>query len=106
MSESTPTRYRLTPPGNPFAVWAVVCGVVGFCVPAIGGLAAIVLGVLGVVRANKTPFKKEVRVELLAHEIDEAVIQAHHLQVGKVDFLRLAEARFDAFQHQRDRAQG
>ena len=58
------------------------------------------------VRANKTPFRKEVRVELLAHEIDEAVIQAHHLQVGKADFLRLAEARFDAFQHQRDRAQG
>jgi len=58
------------------------------------------------VRAHKTPFKKEVRVELLAHEIDEAVIQAHHLQVGKTDFLRLAEARFDAFQHQRDRAEG
>jgi len=58
------------------------------------------------VRASRSPFKKEVRVELLAHEIDEAVIQAHHLQVGKTDFLRLAEARFDAFQHQRDRGQG
>ena len=54
MSESTPTRYRLMPPGNPFAAWAVVCGVAGFCIPAIGGLAAVVLGVLGLVRANKT----------------------------------------------------
>jgi GntR family transcriptional regulator len=58
------------------------------------------------VRANKSPFKKEVRVELLTQEIDDAVIQAHHLQVGKTEFLRIAESRFDAFQHQRDRAQG
>ncbi len=58
------------------------------------------------VRANKSPFKKEVRVELLTREIDEAVIQAHHLQVGKTEFLRIAETRFDAFQDQRDRAQG
>lgn len=54
MSESSPTRYRLMPPGNPFAMWALVCGVAGFCVPAVGGLAAIVLGVLGLIRANKT----------------------------------------------------
>ena len=58
------------------------------------------------VRANKSPFKKEVRVELLTQEIDDAVIQAHHLQVGKTEFLRIAESRFDAFQHQRDRAEG
>src|SRR5258706_3362732 len=57
------------------------------------------------VRANKSPFKKEVRVELLTREIDEAVIQAHHLQVGKTEVLRIAETRFDAFQDQSDRAQ-
>jgi hypothetical protein len=34
--------------------------------------------------------------------VDDAVSQAHHLQVGKAEFLRLAEDRFDAFQHQRD----
>jgi len=56
------------------------------------------------VRANKSPFRKEVRVELLTQEIDDAVTQAHHLQVGKTEFLRLAESRFDAFQHQRERA--
>src|SRR5881396_1514150 len=37
------------------------------------------------VRANSSPFKKEVRVKLLTEEIDDAVIQAHHLQVGKVE---------------------
>lgn len=53
------------------------------------------------VRANHSPFKKEVRLELLTREIDEAVVQAHHLQVGKGDFLRLTEERFDAFEQQR-----
>jgi GntR family transcriptional regulator len=55
------------------------------------------------VRANHSPFRKAVRVELLTQEIDDAVIQAHHLQVGKAEFLRLTEDRFDAFQRRRDR---
>ena len=55
------------------------------------------------VRENNSPLKKAVRVELLTQEIDEAVIQAHHLQVGKSDFLGLAEDRFDAFESRRDR---
>jgi DNA-binding transcriptional regulator YhcF (GntR family) len=56
------------------------------------------------VRANHTPYKKTVRVELLTQAVDEAVVQAHHLQVGRADFVRLAEDRFDAFQQQRDDA--
>ena len=56
------------------------------------------------VRASHSPFRKAVRLELLTQEIDDAVIQAHHLQVVKADFLRLAADRFDAFQQQRDRA--
>jgi GntR family transcriptional regulator len=48
-------------------------------------------------RANNSPFKKDVRRRLLASEIDEAVVQAHHLQVSKDEFLRLAEERFDSF---------
>jgi GntR family transcriptional regulator len=56
------------------------------------------------VRANDTPYKKTVRVELLTQAIDDAVVQAHHLQVDKTDFIRLADARFDAFQQQRDSA--
>jgi GntR family transcriptional regulator len=54
-------------------------------------------------RTNNSPFKKEVRRRLLASEIDEAVVQAHHLQVSKDEFLRLAEERFDAFQEKRVR---
>src|ERR671930_924334 len=40
------------------------------------------------VRANHSPFKKEVRRKLLAETLDGAVIQAHHLQIDKADFLR------------------
>jgi GntR family transcriptional regulator len=57
------------------------------------------------VRANNSPFKKAVRLELLTREIDDAVTQAHHLMVGKAEFLRLAEERFDAFEYQRLRAE-
>ena len=56
------------------------------------------------VRANSSPFRKEVRLKLVAEEMDEAVVQAHHLQIGKAEFLRLAEDRFDAFEEKRARA--
>jgi GntR family transcriptional regulator len=56
------------------------------------------------VRPNDTPYKKTVRVELLTQAIDEAVVQAHHLQVGKDEFIALADDRFDAFEDQRERA--
>ncbi|MEP6916091.1 MAG: GntR family transcriptional regulator [Acidobacteriota bacterium] len=56
------------------------------------------------VRAGSSPFRKAVRLELLTQEIDDAVTQAHHLMVGKSEFLRIAEERFDAFEHQRARA--
>ena len=32
--------------------------------------------------------------------IDDAVVQAHHLQIARAEFLRLAEDRFDAFEQQ------
>jgi len=57
------------------------------------------------VRATSSPFKKDVRLKLLAQEIDEAVVQAHHLQIAKSEFVRLAGDRFDAFEHQRTRAE-
>jgi DNA-binding transcriptional regulator YhcF (GntR family) len=56
------------------------------------------------VRANHSPFKKEVRRKLLAETLDGAVIQAHHLQIDKADFLRVAEERFDALEHKRHAA--
>ena len=57
------------------------------------------------VRANNSPFRKTVRLELLTREIDDAVTQAHHLMVGKAEFLRLTQERFDAFENQRTRAE-
>jgi GntR family transcriptional regulator len=56
------------------------------------------------VRANNSPFKKEVRLKLLTEAIDEVVVQAHHLQVGEAEFVRLAEDRFAVFQQQRERS--
>ena len=56
------------------------------------------------VRPNDSPLRKEVRRKLLAQTVDEAVIHAHHLQIDKVDFLRVAEERFDALETRRARA--
>jgi GntR family transcriptional regulator len=56
------------------------------------------------VRASSSPFKKEVRLKLVAEKIDDAVVQAHHLQIARTEFLRVAEDRFDAFQDRRARA--
>ena len=55
------------------------------------------------VRASSSPFRKDVRLKLVAETIDDAVVQAHHLQVNKAEFLRLAEERFDVFQEKRVR---
>ena len=55
-------------------------------------------------RASAAPFRKDVRLKLLAGEIDEAVVQAHHLQIARSEFLQLAEDRFDAFQQMRTSA--
>jgi GntR family transcriptional regulator len=54
------------------------------------------------VKNGGSPYRKDARLEILKHDVDAAVVQAHHLKVGRADFLKLAEARFDAFQHQRD----
>ena len=58
------------------------------------------------VRATGSPFKKDVRLKLLAEKVDDAVVQAHHLQIERTEFLRLAQDRFDRFQHQRETAEG
>ena len=49
-------------------------------------------------RANHSPFKKEVRHKLLADEIDAAIVQAHHLQVSQEEFLAIVRKRFDLFE--------
>lgn len=68
------------------------------------GIVETVAGKGCFVRANSSPYKKEVRRKLLAETLDTAAIHAHHLQIDKGDFLRVAEERFDALEHRRSRA--
>lgn len=56
------------------------------------------------IREAASPYTKDMRLKLLSEEIDDAVVQAHHLRVGKTDLLRLVEQRFDALERRRVRA--
>ena len=53
------------------------------------------------VRNTSTPLKKKACLTLLAEEVDQAVVQAHHLQVTRAEFLKLVEERLDSFEEQR-----
>src|SRR5919108_2511228 len=44
-------------------------------------------------KANETPFTKAARQKLLIHEIDQAIVAAHHLHVGGAEFLELVKDR-------------
>ncbi len=48
-------------------------------------------------KENHSPFRKEVRLEMLAEEIDAAIVQAHHLRVPEKDFLALVNERLEKF---------
>ncbi len=47
-------------------------------------------------KGGASPLKKDARRRLLAGEIDEAIVRAHHLQVTRAEFLDLVRERFDA----------
>lgn len=49
-------------------------------------------------KKNHSPFSQQTREKLLLAEIDEAVVLAHHLQVGREKFLELVEQRLDYFE--------
>src|SRR5262245_29931132 len=44
-------------------------------------------------KENHSPLKKEVRRKMLIEEIDQIVVQAHHLQVPPDEFLKLVQER-------------
>lgn len=50
---------------------------------------------------NHSPLKKEARLRLLAGDLDQAAVQAHHLQISRKEFLALAEERFDMLAERR-----
>ena len=49
-------------------------------------------------KPNNSPLKKEVRRKLLTDEIDQVVVQAHHLQVPRDEFLEMVRERLDAIE--------
>jgi len=53
------------------------------------------------VTGNNSPLKKEVRRKLLTQEIDQAIVQAHHLQVPRDEFLELVRDRLDVIEEKR-----
>ena len=55
------------------------------------------------VRNGQSPLRKDVRRKLLADTLDDAIVRAHHLQIDRAEFLRLAEDRFDALATRRER---
>ena len=46
---------------------------------------------------NNSPLKKDVRRKLLAEEIDQVIVQAHHLQVPAAELLELLRERLKTF---------
>ena len=54
-------------------------------------------------KENHSPYRKEVRLRMVAEEIDAAIVQAHHLQVEDGEFLSLVKDRLESFS-QRNKA--
>jgi GntR family transcriptional regulator len=52
-------------------------------------------------KENQSPLRKEVRRKMLIQEIDQAIVQAHHLQVPHQEFLELVRERMDALDDKR-----
>ena len=52
-------------------------------------------------KQNHSALRKEVRRKLLTEEIDQAIVQAHHLQVPRAEFLQLIHERMDALDDKR-----
>jgi GntR family transcriptional regulator len=52
-------------------------------------------------KENHSGLRKEVRRKLLIEEIDQVIVQAHHLQVPRGEFLELIHERFEALDDKR-----
>ncbi|MGO8813752.1 MAG: GntR family transcriptional regulator [Terriglobia bacterium] len=57
-------------------------------------------------KENHSALRKGVRRELLTGEIDRAIVQAHHLQVPRDEFLELIHQRLDALDDKRRAHEG
>lgn len=52
-------------------------------------------------KENHATLRKEVRRKLLTDEIDQAIVQAHHLQVPRDEFLKLVNERLNVLDEKR-----
>ena len=52
-------------------------------------------------KENHSPLKKEIRRKMLIEEIDQLIVQAHHLQVADGELLDLVQQRFAALDNKR-----
>jgi GntR family transcriptional regulator len=52
-------------------------------------------------KENHSPLKKDVRRKLLIEEIDQAIVQAHHLQIPRGEFIEMVRERFDVMEKKR-----
>lgn len=48
-------------------------------------------------KENHSPFRKDIRLKMVAEEIDAAIVQAHHLRVEDKEFLDLVKERLEVF---------
>jgi GntR family transcriptional regulator len=49
-------------------------------------------------KENHSPFRKDVRLKMVAEEIDAAIVQAHHLRVEEEEFVDLVKERLKVFE--------
>ena len=49
-------------------------------------------------KENNSPLRKEIRRKMLIEEIYQAIVQAHHLQVSREEFLKLVSERLAALE--------
>jgi GntR family transcriptional regulator len=52
-------------------------------------------------KENNSPLRKEIRRRMLIEDIDQAIVQAHHLQVTESEFLKLVHERLEALEKKR-----
>ncbi len=64
------------------------------------GVIETLVGRGSFLKENNSPLKKQVRLKMLAEEIDAAIVQAHHLQVGQEEFMDLVSERLGVFEQQ------
>ncbi len=64
------------------------------------GVIETLVGRGSFLKENNSPLKKQVRLKMLAEEIDAAIVQAHHLQVNHEEFMGLVKERLGVFEQQ------